>query len=64
MVSKTAVGWLLDVSKDKDDIIILIKLEHGTVISFKQRLHEPIFYILPRSYSAGKDLFQQLSRQD
>ncbi|HZD35034.1 MAG TPA: DNA polymerase domain-containing protein, partial [Nitrososphaeraceae archaeon] len=46
------------------DIIILIKLEHGTVISFKQRLHEPIFYILPRSYSAGKDLFQQLSRQD
>jgi hypothetical protein len=32
MASKTAVGWLLDVSKDKDDIIILIKLEDDTVI--------------------------------
>jgi hypothetical protein len=64
MVSKTAVDWLLDVSKDKDDIVILIKLEDGRVISFKQRLHEPIFYILPKSYSAGQDLFQQLSRQD
>jgi hypothetical protein len=63
MVSKTSVGWLLDVSKDKGDIILLIKIEDGTGISFKQRLHEPIFYILPKSKSAGEDLFQQLSRQ-
>jgi hypothetical protein len=63
---QTSVGWILDVSKDNDsnDIIISIKLHDSKIIRFKQRLHERIFYILPRSYSAGQDLFQQLSRQD
>ena len=63
---QTSVGWILDVSKDNDsnDIVISIKLHDSKIIRFKQRLHERIFYILPRSYSAGQDLFQQLSRQD
>ena len=66
LVSQTAVGWILDVSKDSvsNDIIILIKLVDGKVISFKQRLNERIFYILPKSRMAGEDLFQQLSRND
>jgi hypothetical protein len=67
MVVQTPVGWILDVSKDSgsDDIIILIKLqEDNKVISFKQSLHEYIFYILPKSRSAGEDLIQQLSRYD
>ena len=66
LVSQTAVGWILDVSKDSvsNDIVILIKLVGGKVISFKQRLNERIFYILPKSRMAGEDLFQQLSRND
>jgi hypothetical protein len=66
LVSQTAVGWVLDVSKDSvsNDIVIHIKLVDGNVISFKQRLNERIFYILPKSKMAGEDLFQQLSRND
>jgi hypothetical protein len=66
MISQTAVGWILDVStdSDSDDIIILIKLEDGRVISFKQKQHEHIFYILPRCSSTREELIQQLSRYD
>ncbi len=63
---QTAVGWILDVLHDyaTSDIDLLIKLQDGKVISFKQKLKEYIFYILPKSQSAGRDLFQQLSRND
>jgi hypothetical protein len=67
MARQTAVGWILDVSQDRDtdDIVILIKLQQdGKVVSFKQKLHEHIFYVLPKSHSAGEDLIQQLSRYD
>jgi hypothetical protein len=66
MAIQTAVGWILDVSQyeDSNEIIILVKLQDGKVIRFKQRLQERIIHILPRSYSAGHDLFQQLSRND
>jgi hypothetical protein len=67
MTIQASVGWILDVSKDSDnsnDIVISIKLHDNKIIRFKQRLHEHIFYILPKSYPAGQDLFQQLSRQD
>jgi hypothetical protein len=66
MAIQTAEGWLLDVSQDynTDDIILLIKLLDSKVISFKQKLKEHIFYVLPKSYTDGQDLFQQLSRHD
>ncbi len=67
MVIQTAIGWILDASQDHDtnNIVILIKLqEDGKVVSFKQRLYEYIFYVLPKSYPAGEDLIQQLSRYD
>jgi DNA polymerase elongation subunit (family B) len=67
MISQTAVGWILDISQDHDtdDIIILIKLqEDNKTISFKQILQGHIFYILPKSRSAGEVLIQQLSRYD
>jgi hypothetical protein len=67
MVSQTVVGWMLDVSQDHDtdNIVILIKLqEDNKVISFKQRVCEYVFYILPKSRSAGEDLIQQLSTYD
>jgi hypothetical protein len=66
MVSQTAAGWILDVSKDyvSNDIVILVKLSDGKVTHFKQKLDERTFYILPKSYSAGENLFQQLSRND
>src|SRR5918994_7860642 len=66
MVIQTAVGWLLDVSHDNsnDDINLIIKLQDGKVISFKQTLKENTFYILPKSQLVGEDLFQQLSRND
>jgi DNA polymerase elongation subunit (family B) len=66
MVIQTAVGWILDVSQPHniDDIVLFIKLQDGRAISFKQKLHEYIFYVLPKSSSAGEDLIQQLSRYD
>ena len=66
MIIQIANGWILDVSDDNatGDINLIIKLEDGKVISFKQKLKESIFYILPKSHSAGDDLFQQLSRND
>src|SRR5918996_1032805 len=66
MVIKTAVGWLLDVSHDNsnDDVNLNIKLQDGKVISFKQKLKENTFYVLPKSQLVGEDLFQQLSRND
>src|SRR5918996_6123408 len=63
MVIQAANGWLLDVYAT-DDINLLVKLQDGKVISFKQKLKEHIFYILPRSHLAGQDLYQQLSRND
>src|ERR671910_2237775 len=66
MVIQTADGWLLDVSHDNsnDDINLIIKLQDGKVISFKQILNEDTFYVLPKSQLVGEDLFQQLSRND
>ena len=66
MVIQTAVGWILDVSHDisNDDINLIIKLQVGKVISFKQTLKENTFYILPKSQLVGEDLFKQLSRND
>jgi hypothetical protein len=66
MVIQTSDGWLLDVSHDyeTDNINLLIKLQDGKLINFKQRLKEQTFYILPRSQLAAEDLFQQLSRND
>jgi DNA polymerase elongation subunit (family B) len=66
MVIQTTDGWLLDVSHDyeSNNINLLIKLQDGKLISFKQRLKEQIFYILPRSRPAAEDLYQQLARND
>ena len=66
MVIHATDGWLLDVSHyyESNDINLLIKLQDGKVISFKQRLKECIFYILPKSQSSAEDLYQQLSRND
>ena len=66
MAIQTAVGWLLDVIHDyaTNNINLLIKIQDGKVISFNQRLREHLFYILPKSYHTGQDLYQQLSRND
>lgn len=66
MVVQTTDGWLLDVSHDyeSNNINLLIKLQDGKLISFKQRLKEQTFYILSRSQPGAEDLFQQLSRND
>jgi DNA polymerase elongation subunit (family B) len=66
MATQTTVGWILDVSHDYNtgDINLLIKLQDGKVISFIQRLQEYLFYVLPKSYQAGQDLYQQLSKND
>jgi DNA polymerase family B len=66
MAIQTATGWLLDVSYDSNtgNINLLIKLQADKSISYKQKLKEYSFYILPKTYSAGEDLFQQLSRND
>ena len=59
MATQTTVGWILDVSHDYNtgDINLLIKLQDGKLISFIQRLQEYLFYVLPKSYQAGQDLY-------
>jgi hypothetical protein len=66
MAVQTAEGWILDVSHDRssDYISLIIKLQDGKTINFKQQLKDCTFYILPKSHSAGEDLLQQLSRDD
>jgi DNA polymerase elongation subunit (family B) len=66
MTIQTATGWLLDVSHDPNTgfINLFIKLQDERVISFKQKLKEYSFYILPKTTPDGEDLFQQLSRND
>lgn len=66
MVIQIAEGWLLDVvlGHSTDDIILFIKLKNGKIVRFKKKLGEYGFYILPRSYRAAQDLFQQLSRNE
>jgi DNA polymerase elongation subunit (family B) len=66
MAIQSAAGWILDVSKDStsNEIVISIKLYDSKIIRFKQRLQEHVFYILPKSNSAGQDLIQQLSKYD
>ena len=66
MIIQIADGWLLDVTQDygTGDINLLIKIQNDKVISFKQKLKEHTFYILPKSHSAAEDLYQQLSRND
>jgi DNA polymerase elongation subunit (family B) len=66
MVIQTAVGWILDVSEDHStsNINLLIKLQDGNIIRFKQKLRDYFFYILPKYNSAGEDLYQQLTRND
>ncbi|HXW12602.1 MAG TPA: DNA polymerase domain-containing protein [Nitrososphaeraceae archaeon] len=66
MAIQTATGWLLDVSHDFNtgEINLYIRSQDDKVISFKQKLKEYIFYILPKSHRAGDDLYLQLSRND
>jgi DNA polymerase elongation subunit (family B) len=66
MAIQTAVGWILDVTHDHGTnyINLLIKLEDSKTINFKQKPQEHLFYILPKSYEASQDLYQQLSRND
>jgi hypothetical protein len=66
MAVQITEGWILDVSYDHSakDINLIVKLQDGKVISFKQQLKEYTFYILPKSDSAGEDLLQKLSRND
>ena len=66
MVIQTATGWLLDVSHNFNtgEINLYIKLQDDKVISFKRKLKDYIFYILPKSHRAGEELYLQLSRND
>ena len=51
-----SIGWILDVRKDyvSNNIVILIKLVDGKVISFTQKLNERTFYIIPNSIQPAK----------
>ena len=66
MAIQKVVGWILDVTHaySSNNINLHIKIQDGKVISFKQRFQEYLFYVLPKSYQAGQDLFGQLSRND
>ena len=66
MVIQTADGWILDVSHDydTDNINLLIKLQDGKVISFKQKLKERVFLFIAKILSSqSRSLSTAITKQ-
>jgi DNA polymerase elongation subunit (family B) len=59
----SCIGWLLDVSIDKDHANLLVKTEDGQILKLRDSYH-PGFYVLPRNEVDALHLFQILSREE
>jgi hypothetical protein len=60
----SCIGWLLDVSIEKDHAVLSIKTEEdGQILKLRDSYH-PGFYVLSRNESDGLHLFQILSREE
>ncbi|MGC2573939.1 MAG: hypothetical protein WA364_20680 [Candidatus Nitrosopolaris sp.] len=58
----SAIGWLLDVTVERNAAILWIKLKQGSILRLVDK-YQPSFHILPRNAQAGTELFHILSQQ-
>jgi hypothetical protein len=61
-VMDSAIGWLLDVTVERNAATLWIKLKQGGILTLVDK-SQPSFYILPRNEQADTELFHILSRQ-
>src|SRR5215469_10891399 len=61
-VMDTAIGWLLDVTVERNAATLWIKLKQGGILRLVDE-YQPSLYILPRNEQAGTELFHVLSQQ-
>jgi DNA polymerase elongation subunit (family B) len=61
-LTTTSIGWLLDVSIERDKAAIWIKTTARKILKLTDSYH-PSFYLLPNSESGGSQLLQVLSQQ-
>jgi hypothetical protein len=57
----SAIGWLLDVTVERNAATLWIKLKQGGILRLVDK-YQPCFYILPRNEQAGTELFHILSQ--
>jgi hypothetical protein len=59
-----AIGWILDVTVERNAATLWIKTTDGAIIRFLYSdKYQPSFYILPKDGTAGDELFHVLSQQ-
>jgi DNA polymerase-2 len=58
----SAIGWLLDVTVERNAANLWIKLKVGGVLRLADK-YQPNFYILPKNEQEGAELFHVLSQQ-
>ena len=61
-VMDTAIGWLLDVTVERNAATMWVKTTQGDLLRLTDK-YQPCFYILPRNEQAGTELFHILSQQ-
>jgi DNA polymerase elongation subunit (family B) len=61
-VMDSAIGWLLDVTVERNATTLWIKTLAGGLLRLADK-YQPCFYILPRNERAGAELFHILSQQ-
>src|SRR5215831_20206727 len=61
-VMDIAIGWLLDVTVERNAATLWIKLKQGGILRLVDK-YQPCCYILPRNEQAGTELFHILSQQ-
>jgi hypothetical protein len=61
-VMDSAIGWLLDVTVERNAATLWIKLIEGGILRLADK-YQPGFYILPRNEKAGTEIFHILSQQ-
>jgi DNA polymerase elongation subunit (family B) len=57
-----AIGWILDVTVERNTAILWIKTIEGNILRLTDK-YRPSFYILPKNGIAGDELFHILSQQ-
>jgi hypothetical protein len=60
-VMDSAIGWLLDVTVERNAATLWIKLKQGGILTLVDK-SQPSFYILPRNEQADTELFHILSQ--
>jgi len=58
----SAIGWLLDVTVDRNAVTLWVKTTDGSILRLVDK-YQPWLYVMPADESAGFELFHTLSQQ-